>query len=45
MAYLHGFQNQVSGPLQFPGLGPIPGTSVTSNISADALAAGLTIQY
>ena len=45
LAYLHGFQNQVSGPIQFPGLGAIPGTSVTSNISADALAAGLTIQY
>jgi long-chain fatty acid transport protein len=45
VAYLHGFQNEVSGPIQAPGLGPIPGTSVTSVISADALAAGLTIQF
>ncbi len=45
VAYLHGFQNEVSGPIQAPGLGAIPGTSVTSNISADAVAAGLTIQY
>ena len=45
VAYLHGFQNQVSGPIQAPGLGALPGTSVTSSVSADALSAGLTIQY
>ena len=45
VAYLHAFQNQVSGPIQAPGLGAIPGTSVTSTISADALGAGLSIQY
>ncbi|MGO9111477.1 MAG: OmpP1/FadL family transporter [Thermoguttaceae bacterium] len=45
VAYLHGFQNQVSGPIQAPGFGAIPGTSVTSAISADALSAGITIQY
>jgi long-chain fatty acid transport protein len=45
VAYLHGFQNESTGPIQTPGLGAIPGTSVSSAISADALAAGLTIQY
>jgi long-chain fatty acid transport protein len=45
VAYLHGFQNEVSGPIQAPGLGAIPGTSVTSAISADALSAGIAIQY
>jgi len=45
VAYLHGFQNQVSGPIQAPGLGAIPGTSVTSAVSADALAAGFTIKF
>lgn len=45
MAYLHGFENSVSGPLQVPGVGPLAGTSVTSRISADALAAGVTVRY
>lgn len=45
VAYLHGFQNDESGPIQLPGVGTVPGTSVSSSISADALAAGLTIQY
>lgn len=45
LAYLHGFQNESSGPIQAPGIGTIPGTSVTSVVSADALGAGLTIQY
>jgi len=45
MAYLHAFQNQVSGPIQAAGLGNIPGTSVTSVLSADALCFGLSVQY
>jgi long-chain fatty acid transport protein len=45
LAYLHGFQNQLSGPIQAPGFGDIPGTSVTSSVSADALSAGVTVQY
>jgi long-chain fatty acid transport protein len=45
LAYLHGFQNDVSGPIQVPGFGAFPGTSVSSAISADALGAGLTVQY
>ena len=45
MAYLHGFQNDVSGPIQMAGHGNIPGTSVTSTVSADALSAGFTVQY
>lgn len=45
VAYLHGFQNDATGPIQAPGLGAIPGTSVTSTVSADALAVGLTVQY
>jgi long-chain fatty acid transport protein len=45
VAYLHGFQNESTGPISAPGLGAIPGTSVTSAISADALGAGLTVQY
>jgi long-chain fatty acid transport protein len=45
LAYLHGFENQASGPVQLPGVGPIPGTSVTSRVSADALDAGFTVRY
>ena len=29
LAYLHGFQNESTGPIYAPGLGAIPGTSVT----------------
>jgi long-chain fatty acid transport protein len=45
MAYLHGFENSVSGPFYAPGVGPLAGTSVTSSLSADALAAGLALRY
>ncbi len=45
LAYLHGFQNDVSGPIQAFGLGPVPGSSVNNSVSADGLAAGLTVQY
>ena len=45
-ALLHGFQNDVSGPIQAPGLvGAISGTSVTSVVSADTLAAGFTVTF
>jgi len=45
LAYLHGFENRSTGAIHGPGAGPLPGTSVTSRISADALSAGLTLQY
>jgi long-chain fatty acid transport protein len=45
LAYLHGFENRSTGAIHAPGAGPIPGTSVSSRISADALSAGLTLQY
>ncbi|NLE56793.1 MAG: hydrocarbon degradation protein [Planctomycetes bacterium] len=45
LAYLHGFENGVTGPMYAPGVGPLPGTSVTNKISADALAAGVTMRY
>ncbi len=44
VAYIHGFENQVAGPIQTPG-GPIPGSSVASEVSLDALALGFTVQY
>ena len=45
MAYLHGFENSISGPFHAPGVGPLAGTSVTSRVSADALALGVTVRY
>lgn len=45
VAYLHGFENHVSGPIQAPGYGDIPGTSVTSSVSADALSVGFSFLF
>jgi long-chain fatty acid transport protein len=45
LAYLHAFENKISGPLFFPGVGPLAGTSVTSRVSADALIGGLTVKF
>jgi len=44
-AYIHGFQAETSGPMHAAGIGPLPGTSVTSSVSADALGVGVTVQY
>lgn len=44
VAYVHGFENSVAGPIQSP-LGAIPGSSVTSTASLDALSAGITVQF
>ena len=44
VAYMHAFENRVSGPI-CTGLGPIPGTSVTSIASADVINAGLTARF
>jgi long-chain fatty acid transport protein len=45
LVYLHAFENEVRGPLQFPGTGPLPGTSVASAVSADAIGLGFTLRY
>jgi long-chain fatty acid transport protein len=44
IAYIHGFEARSTGPFQSPA-GPIPGTSVSSEISADGLGMGLTVRY
>jgi len=44
IAWTHGFENEVSGPIQTPG-GPIPGSSVTTRVSADILTFGVTVGY
>ncbi len=43
-AWTHGFENSVTGPIQTP-LGAIPGTSVTTTVSADIFNFGATVAY
>jgi long-chain fatty acid transport protein len=45
IAYLKAFENSISGAVEAPGIGPIPGTSVTSRQSIDALVAGLQVKF
>ena len=45
MAYVHGFENRSTGPMNVAGIGPVPGTNVESAVSADALSVGFTLQY
>jgi long-chain fatty acid transport protein len=44
VAYVHGFENSISGPIQTP-LGALPGTSVTSTGSFDSLGAGISLLF
>ncbi len=45
LAYLHAFENSISGALYAPLFGPLAGTSVTSRVAADALIGGLTVKF
>jgi long-chain fatty acid transport protein len=46
VAYTHVFQNSVTGPLYTPASPlPVPGYTVTSTASADALSAGITKRF
>ena len=44
VAYVHGFQNSATGPLVTP-LGVVPGTAITSVVSADTFAVGATLRF
>lgn len=44
LAYAHAFQNSVSGPFVTP-LGALPGTSLTSVVSADTFLLGATVRF
>jgi long-chain fatty acid transport protein len=44
VAYVHGFENSISGPIQTP-LGPLPGTSVASTGSFDSVGTGISLLY
>jgi long-chain fatty acid transport protein len=45
IAYVHLFENAVTGPLVTAATGPIPGSRVTDQVTADALLLGLTVQF
>jgi long-chain fatty acid transport protein len=44
VAYAHGFQNSINGPLETP-RGAVPGTSVENTTSLDTLIFGATLKY
>ena len=44
VAYVHGFDNSVRSPI-ISRLGPIPGSLVQTNASADILIVGATIKF
>ena len=43
-AYLHAFQNSISGPIIAP-FGTIPGSSVGSTVSVDSILFGVTVKF
>lgn len=43
MAYTHGFENSIEGPIQTP-LGALPGSSVRSDVSLNGLTVGFTMR-
>jgi long-chain fatty acid transport protein len=43
LAYLHAFENSISGPWVFPV--PLPGTAVTTRQSVDCFVAGLQVKF
>jgi len=45
VAYAHAFENSVTGPLHSATGAAIPGSSVTSTVSADVLSFGVTKRY
>jgi long-chain fatty acid transport protein len=44
VAYAHAFESEISGPFVTP-LGPLPGTSITSDVAVDSVTVGATIRF
>jgi long-chain fatty acid transport protein len=44
VAYMHAFENSVNGNIATP-LGPVPGTSVRSALSADSILFGMSVKF
>ncbi|MGE5755263.1 MAG: OmpP1/FadL family transporter [Planctomycetaceae bacterium] len=45
IAYVHYFQNAISGPLVEPFVGPVPGSSVRSAATADSVILGASVLF
>jgi long-chain fatty acid transport protein len=45
LAYVHFFQNSISGPLQAPFVGTVPGSSVKSTATADSVVLGANVSF
>ncbi|MBI3468715.1 MAG: outer membrane protein transport protein [Planctomycetes bacterium] len=45
VAYVHAFENSISGPIVSPAAGPLAGTSAKSEMFADALVVGVSVQF
>ena len=45
LAYRHGFENSVEGPMGHPTMGPVPGTSVTNTMSTDSVILGFRVLF
>ncbi len=44
LAYVHGFQNEISGPLLTPA-GPVLGTKITETAYLDSIVAGVSVRF
>ncbi len=45
VAYRHGFENSVEGPMGHPTMGPVPGSSVTNTMSTDSVIVGFRVEF
>ena len=45
VTYVHGFENQQTGPYHAGAAGALPSTSVTNSLSADILSLAVTVRY
>lgn len=45
MAYVHAFENSISGPIILPGVGTVPGSAVKSELRGDAILFGAEVKF
>jgi len=45
IAYVHYFQNSISGPIVEPFAGPVPGSSVRTAVAADSVILGASVSF
>lgn len=45
LAYRHGFENSISGPMGHPSMGTVPGTEVKNTMSTDSFLIGFRVNF